>query len=166
MDGQLVSSPSDSSGDGDKGQSVPLLSYSKLFEEQFPYYLAIGMTYEQYWDGDVWLTKAYREAARIRRDMANAEHWLQGMYFYEALCDASPLFRDWVKNGTKAHPYPDAPYNIHPKKENALNQMEEEKRLAEKGERFMTSFMARFNKNFAKRSISTTKEVEEHEYND
>lgn len=39
--------------------------------------------------------------------------WLQGMYFYEALCDASPLFRISFKKGiVKPEPYVKEPYPI------------------------------------------------------
>ena len=38
---------------------------------------------------------------------------MQGMYFYEALCDASPLFRFSMKKGTvKPEPYAKEPYPI------------------------------------------------------
>lgn len=35
------------------------------------------------------------------------------MYIYEAFCDASPLFHDFAKKGTKAHPYRDKPYPLN-----------------------------------------------------
>lgn len=35
--------------------------------------------------------------------------WLQGAYFYHALCSASPLFRDLAKNA-KPIPYLEAPF--------------------------------------------------------
>jgi hypothetical protein len=39
--------------------------------------------------------------------------WIQGMYIYEALCDASPLFRLSMKSGTiKPEPYAKEPYPI------------------------------------------------------
>ena len=87
-----------------------LLSYTEQFEEQFPFYLSIGMSYEQFWEGDCWLTKDYREAnqLRIRRD--NELAWLTGRYVYDAMCAASPLFHAFAKQGTTAHPYLEKPY--------------------------------------------------------
>lgn len=70
------------------------------------------MTYEQYWYGDVWMVEAFREADRLKQKRKNQELWLQGMYIYEALCDASPLLHAFAKKGTKAVPYREAPYDL------------------------------------------------------
>ena len=71
------------------------------------------MSYEQFWDGDVCLVETYRKAAELRNKRRNQELWLQGMYIYEALCDASPLFRFSMKKGTvKPEPYVKEPYPI------------------------------------------------------
>lgn len=83
-----------------------------MFEADCPYYLSIGMTYEQYWYGDVWMVEAFREADRLKQKRKNQELWLQGMYIYEALCDASPLLHAFAKKGTKAVPYREAPYDL------------------------------------------------------
>ena len=116
----------------------------EIFDRLFPYYLSIGMTYELYWQGPAELVKAYREAERLRNDTRNAEMWLQGMYFYEALCDASPIFHDFAKRGTKPRPYPSQPYNIHPerKKDDGGVRAEEKKKM-QKGLRFMQQQVAR-----------------------
>lgn len=75
--------------------------------------MSIGMTYQEFWYEDVRLVEAYRKAAELRDQRRNQELWLQGMYFYEALCDASPLFRFSVKGGTiKPEPYVKEPYPI------------------------------------------------------
>lgn len=75
--------------------------------------MSIGMTYDEFWNQDVRLVEAYRKAAELRDKRRNREMWLQGMYFYEALCDASPLFRFSMKKGTvKPEPYVKEPYPI------------------------------------------------------
>lgn len=56
--------------------------------EAFPYYLSLGMTYDEYWNGEAGLATAYRKAERIREERLNQEMWLQGAYFKSAL-DAS-----------------------------------------------------------------------------
>lgn len=38
--------------------------------------------------------------------------WLQGMYIYDAICDASPILRPFAKKGTRAVPYPSEPYDL------------------------------------------------------
>ena len=92
-------------------EPLPQKTLSEVFEEHFPYYLEMGMSYKDFWENDVTLVKAYRKADVLRRQRNNHEAWLQGMYFYEALCDASPLLNAFSKEG-KAYPYADRPYAI------------------------------------------------------
>lgn len=82
------------------------------FEKLFPFYLSIGMTYEQYWDMDCTLVAYYREAEKLRQKRFNYEAWWQGVYIYEALCNVSPIFNPYAKKGTKPIPYPHKPYDI------------------------------------------------------
>ena len=97
--------------DGDKG--LTRQSYGETFKQLCPYYMSIGMSYEEFWDGDVSMVKAYRKSYELQEKRRNQELWLQGMYFYEALCDASPLFRFSMKKGTiKPEPYVKEPYPI------------------------------------------------------
>lgn len=86
------------------------LSYTEQFEEVFPYYLSIGMTYEQFWEGEADLPIYYRKAHRLRLKHLNEESWLLGRYVYDAFCAASPLLHAFAKNGTKANPYLTEPY--------------------------------------------------------
>lgn len=58
---------------------------TETFEEVFPYYLAIGMSYEQFWYGRPELVIPYRRADEIRRRRTNEELWLAGMYTADAL---------------------------------------------------------------------------------
>ena len=75
--------------------------------------MSIGMTYDEFWNKDVRLVEVYRKASELRDKKRNQELWLQGMYVYEALCDASPLFRFSMKKGsTKPEPYVKEPYPI------------------------------------------------------
>lgn len=60
-------------------------TYTEIFEEVFPFYLAIGMSHEQFWDEDPKLVKAYRKADEIRKRRMNEELWLNGIYMGEAL---------------------------------------------------------------------------------
>lgn len=125
----------------------PFLTYTEQFYEVFPYYLSIGMTYEQFWDGDPQLAKYYRQADEIRNERKNQELWLQGLYFYEALCDASPLFHAMAKKGTKAQPYSERPYPITSRQQR-LDKAEKERKIAEKGKKMMEMLMQQNNKSF------------------
>lgn len=80
---------------------------------------------------------AYRKAAELRDKRRNQEMWLQGMYFYEALCDASPLFRLSMKKGSiKPEPYAKEPYPITA----AEVREREERKMREKEERLKAQF--------------------------
>lgn len=75
--------------------------------------MSIGMSYNEFWNEDVRLVEVYRKAAELKDKRRNQDLWLQGMYFYEALCDASPLFRFSMKKGViKPEPYVKEPYPI------------------------------------------------------
>ena len=111
MGGELVTGSLSREGDGPNGESIPHLSYTEQFYQQLPFYLAIGMTWDQYWNEDCMLVKYYREAYKLRRKERNHDLWLQGLYIYHALCDASPLFRFSTKS-QKAEPYLNEPIAI------------------------------------------------------
>ena len=147
MDGKLVSG-SLSTPDGDEPEgSSPFFTYTERFYEHFPYYLSIGMTADQYWDGDCALVKYYRKAEELRIDKRNQELWLQGMYVYEAICDASPILHSFAKRGTKPHPYVDRPYSLT-EKQREETAKSKEKESFEKGKRMMEAFMKINNSKF------------------
>ena len=147
MGSELVSSSlSTTEEDGQQG-SPSLFTYTEKFYESFPYYLSIGMTPEQYWDGDCTLVKYYRKAEEIRNEKRNQELWLQGMYFYEALCDVSPVLHAFAKKGTKPIPYSSKPYAIT-RKQSERDEEEKQRKIAEKGKRFMEAMAASINKKF------------------
>ena len=147
MDSELVSSSLSTTEGVGQQSSSPLFTYTERFYELFPYYLAIGMTPEQYWDGDCTLVKYYRKAEELRNERRNQELWLQGMYIYEALCDVSPVLRAFTAKGAKPTPYSSKPYPLTNKQ---IQEDEEEKqrRIAEKGKRFMEAMAASVNKKF------------------
>lgn len=91
----------------DDGQ-VRSSTFTEIFEGVFPYYLAIGMTYEQFWVDDPALVRAYRKAEIIRRRKMNEELWLNGIYTAEAL--ASTVGNMFSKG--QKHPYPAEPKPI------------------------------------------------------
>ena len=147
MDSKLVSgSLSVDEGSGELSRS-PFLTYTDQFYEVFPYYLSIGMSPEQFWDGDPTLVQYYRRADEMRIERRNYELWLQGLYVYEAICDVAPVLNAMAKKGTKVHPYSEQPYAIT-EKQRRREIEEKEKRLAEKGKRMMEMFMRSTNKRY------------------
>lgn len=91
--------------------------------------MSIGMTYDQYWYGDVRMVEAFREADRLRKEQMNYELWLQGLYVFDAVSCA-------VQNGNRTKQsdpiskYAEQPYEIFKKEPT-----KEEREAQEKAER-------------------------------
>ena len=95
-----------------------------------------GMTYEQFWYGDPWRAKYYREAYIVRRKEENTRDWLQGAYFYNAISTA--LANAFRKKGQKAQNYLEEPFRIFKMTtEEKQAKMEQEKAAAENWMRAM-----------------------------
>lgn len=109
MGDELVSGSFPPNGDG---QNVPVSSYTREFEKCLPYYLSIGMSWEQFWHGDVEIARFYRQAHEMRLRERNFEMWMQGRYIYEAIGDMVPVLHAFAKEGTTPVPYPKEPYPL------------------------------------------------------
>jgi len=144
----LVSdSLSSTEGSGGNSTTAPLSTYTEKFNELFPYYLYLGMTEEQYWDKDPRLVVPYRKAEELRTSRKNQEMWLQGAYFYDALCRVSPILHAFAKKGTKPLPYLGEPYALT-EKQVEFREEEKAKKTFDKGKAMMEGFMLRHNKKF------------------
>lgn len=85
---------------------------TRAFEQQFTYYLSIGMSAAEYWYGDSYLTVLYRRANDLRIQRKSEEMWMQGLYIYNALnVVIGNAFR---KKGTKARDYISEPIRLTP----------------------------------------------------
>jgi hypothetical protein len=147
----LVSdSLSSTEGSGGVAATAPLKTYTEKFNELFPYYLSIGMTEEQYWDKDNKLVIAYRKADELRMTRTNQELWLQGAYFYDALCRVSPILHAFAKKGTKPAPYMAEAYALT-EKQAELVQEEKSKKVFDKGRKMMEGFMTQHNQKFGRK---------------
>ena len=106
-----------------------------MFDATFPYYLAMGMTFVQFWEDDPSLARAYRKADEIRRRRRNEELWLAGIYTCEAL--ASTVGNMFTKG--QKYKYPAEPKPI------TLDEIEErkERERKQKMEKMKAAFMAR-----------------------
>lgn len=101
----------------DKSSKDKLSSYTEIFEEACPFFMAIGMSYQEFWYEDCWIAKYYLKAYRIKKEQINEQLWIQGMYVYEAIIDASPILHAFSKKGTKPLKYPKEPYPLYEKSE-------------------------------------------------
>ncbi len=70
------------------------------------------MTYDQFWFGDPWIARSYREAYVERRKEENIRDWLQGAYVYNAVSTA--LANAFRKRGAQAVDYLEEPFQIFP----------------------------------------------------
>ena len=125
--------------------------------------MAMGMSYDDYWDGEVGMKTAYREAYRLRVEhdqrVADRNGWLMGQYVVRAL-NAVPLLVAGfnVKKGASLPEYPDKPFYVtfdeEKKEEDRKKHEEDQTRLA------MAMFQAgieRFNRNILKRQEEEAK---------
>jgi len=145
---ELVSDSSPRSGGESRKGSAPV-TYSEQFYNHLPFYLAIGMTYDQFWNDDCTLVKYYREAHELKRREKNQELWMQGMYIYEALCKVSPVLRAFAKKGTKPLPYTAEPYPLS-RKEIREREEREEKARYDKQVNKVLSWVKQVNSKYIK----------------
>ena len=124
MGSELVSDSLPLNGGKSANGSAPS-SLTEQFYEHLPFYLSIGMSYEQYWDGDCLLARYYRKAHQMKHQRRNQELWLQGAYFYEALTDVAPTLHAFAKKGTKATPYVSEPFALTDKEVRERRKREE-----------------------------------------
>lgn len=65
--------------------NVPI---TELFERACPFYMSIGMSYKEFWEGDVCLPNFYYEAYKQRmereQEQLDIAAWLNGMYVKRA----------------------------------------------------------------------------------
>lgn len=99
-----------------------------MFERDFPYFLSIGMTYEQYWYGDTRLVYDYIEAQKFRLEQREYEMWLQGAYFREALQSALSVSEFFRAKGARPTQYPQKPYGVWERKNPEIEAQKEAQR--------------------------------------
>ena len=117
--------------DGDSQVVARSSSFTEIFEKACPYYMAFGMSYEQFWDGDVEMAKAYYKAYQLKQDHENEMAWLQGMYVYVAIGALAPSLKAFAKG--RAQPYMKYPFGFEEKikaQEEAAARRENETRKA------------------------------------
>lgn len=104
--------------------------------------MAMGMSYDDFWHGDVRMVKAYRQAYRLKKQIRNTEQYMMGMYVYHAICDASPLFAFKPQDPVR---YLEEPFPIDDREAKEREERKEREHYLEMIER-MNSFAESFNK--------------------
>lgn len=96
--------------------------------------MLIGISYDEYWNGDYTKFKYYEEAYKLEIERKNQELWMQGLYFYEGITTA--LSNAFAKKGSKPQSYPDKPHRI-----TSLTEEEKEEEKRKQVEEFRKQLM-------------------------
>ena len=114
-------------------------TYSEIFEECFPFYLAIGMSFAEYWTGDPSLVRYYRKAYQIKQEEINNNAWLQGMYIYDAISTAMHnALRD---KKTSVKEYAKKPYEFRRREKTEAEKAKEVEIEQQKAAAWMENFV-------------------------
>lgn len=147
MDGELTAIPSSTVGtSGGEGSDTETPdSCREIFDKAFPTYLAMGMTYDEFYREDHTLVIAYRRAYERKLEQENQKLWLMGAYVYQAVARVAPLLIPFNSH-PKAEPYLDKPFPLFGKDE--PDKALESKAVLEKGFAYMQTQMIKVNKKF------------------
>lgn len=101
--------------------------------------MAMGMSYESFWDGDCEEARFYRNAWKLKRKHEDESAWLMGLYIYNSLLSVYPAFNALANKNAKITPYPEMPIT-----------WQEERKAQEQEKNFnkMMSLMSRINARF------------------
>lgn len=104
---------------------------SDIFEELFPFYLSIGMSYTEYWESDPTLTRYFRKAYLEKQKAIDYQCWLQGRYIYDGVClIANSMFDKNFKETYPKEPYLNKNDNIAKEKRQEEEQSRRKLELA------------------------------------
>ena len=133
--------------------------YGDMFDEALPQYLAIGMPYDLFWDGEFGTKRAFRKAYQFRMEteqrIADRNNWYMGQYIMSALAATALRVAGFNTKGGLPD-YVDKPfmdrYEEKKKEETRKQQQEDQQRLA------MAMFQAmatKFNRNKEQKAVGT-----------
>ena len=93
-----------------------------------PYMMLMGLSYEEFWHGNVCKWKYIEETYQLRRKQQNEMLWLQGAYVYDAF--GVVISNAFAKKGSKPAQYMAEPIRITPMTEE--ERKEEKRKMVEK----------------------------------
>ena len=155
MDGDRVSGKPSSREDrnGTGGEQSPAdfpRTYTEVFRAVFPEYLAMGMSYDEFWRMEPSLAADYRKANEIRNKREEWARWRQGAYVYDALVKVAPLLRAFGKGKVEAGKYPEEPWPLTEKEARE----QEERTRRQRFERMLAAFKKEGEANRKKREAA------------
>lgn len=112
--------------------SSPNKNLTALFNEVCPFYMSIGMTYKDFWEGDVSLPRFYLQAYKMKQEREleqnNFNAWLQGRYIHDAF--SVVLSNAFSSKNTSSSHYHEKPIEIKAR-EKTEEEKEREQQAAE-----------------------------------
>lgn len=132
------------------------ISLSRIFREAFPHYLVIGMSAEEYWDGEPWLVRSYREAYRIKMDnqdrIADRDAWRIGEYIRHAIASVPIVVNGFVPKGHRMHDYPEKPWAMIAEEQKRIeNEKKKQENQQQMALAMFQAFTEKLNKGIQKR---------------
>lgn len=109
-----------------------------------PYYMAMGMSYDDYWNGDPYMARFYREAFKQKVRNENTMLHVQAQYIYEVLGCMASLYDPFAKR-RKPEKFRDHPYDLFPEDAEATQERLERERYESIRER-LKAFAEEHNK--------------------
>lgn len=69
--------------------------FTDVFEELCPYFMSIGVSYDDFWNGEFEITKFALKADEYTQRRKNSEFWLNSIYIFRAILDAAPAYKEF-----------------------------------------------------------------------
>lgn len=86
----------------------------------------MGMSADEFWNGEPCLAVAYRKAQELRNEQSNDHAWWQGLYIYDAIYTITQnILR---KKGQRPKTYPQEPYQLGKKTDAEKNELQKRER--------------------------------------
>lgn len=125
---------------------VKSISYTECFKKYCPIFMSYGLSYDDFWHGDVYKTRYCLKAHKERLRQRDMDLWEQGMYIYEAILQCSPILHPFSK-AKEPLPYTEKPHSMLSvqKTEDELLQEQENEKL--KAQLWMRNWVRSMKKN-------------------
>ena len=127
--------------------------YSEQFERVCPFYMSIGMSYDEFWNGDNELPKMYRKAHKLKLREANQLAWLQGAYVYAAISDLAPALKAFSKATPRK--YMEKPFGLDDEEETPKRESKPNVKSNKNAKTWIEMWAINFNEKFDKKEKET-----------
>jgi hypothetical protein len=112
------------------------MTLGELIRAECPRYLAMGLSWDDYWHGDYAKLPYYRKAHALRRNERNEELWMLGIYFLRAIGAILPK---------SELSYPSEPFALTQEEVEDQEKRQKEKEIAD-ARAYMETMMHNINK--------------------